>query len=119
MFRTCLSLAFLAMATAASAQSLTLSPKYDAVGTNPDGSKYSGTVTLQPLSDTTIAIQWTIGRSVFKGFAMRRNDTIAATYTLNGEPGLIIYKVDGNSLDALWAVRGMSGNGTERLTPSK
>lgn len=112
-------LAFLAFATCASAESLTLAPKYDAVGTNPDGSQYHGAVTVQILSDTTFAIQWTINGTVYKGFGMRRNDALAATYTIDGEPGLVIYKVDGNGLDGLWAIRGENGNGTEHLTPSR
>ena len=119
MIRTILALAFLAAVTPASAETLTLAPKYTATGTNPDGSKYTGTATVQPQSDTTFAIQWSIGGSVYKGFGMRRNDALAATYTIDGEPGLVIYKVDGNGLDGLWAVRGENGNGTEHLTPSQ
>jgi hypothetical protein len=112
-------LACLAVVTPVSAETLRLAAKYDAVGTNPDGSKYKGTATIQILSDTTFAIQWSIAGSIYKGFGMRRNDAVAATYTIGGEPGLIVYKVDGNSLDGLWAIRGSDGNGTERLTPSK
>lgn len=119
MIRAISTLAFLAVASSASAESLTLAPKYDAVGTNPDGSKYSGTATVQILSDTTFAIQWTINGAVYKGFGMRRNDALAAAYTIDGEPGLIIYKVDGNGLNGLWAIRGENGNGSERLTPSQ
>jgi hypothetical protein len=37
---------------------------------------------------------------------------------IDGEPGLVIYKVDGNGkLDGLWAIRAHDGNGTEVLTP--
>ena len=39
--------AFLAVATAANADTLTLSSHYSAAGTNPDGSKYTGTVAVQ------------------------------------------------------------------------
>jgi hypothetical protein len=103
----------------AGAESLTLSPKYDAVGLNPDGSKYKGVVVLEKLSDTTFAIQWSIGGAVYKGFGMRRNDELAATYTIDGEPGLVIYHVDGDGLDGIWAIRGENGNGAEHLTPTK
>ena len=119
MIRAISALAFLAIVSSASAESLTLATKYDAVGTNPDGSKYTGTATVQILSDTTFAIQWTINGTVYKGFGMRRNDALAATYTIDGEPGLVIYKVDGNGLNGLWAIRGENGNGSEHLTPSK
>jgi hypothetical protein len=119
MVRAILTLVFFVFVTAASAESLKLVQKYDAVGTNADGSKYTGTVTVKILSDTTFAIQWDIGGTIYKGFGMRRNDAVAATYTLDGEPGLIVYKVDGNGLDGLWAVRGLNGNGAEHLTPTK
>ncbi|MGD1037230.1 MAG: hypothetical protein ABR878_08535 [Roseiarcus sp.] len=117
MIRAVATFAFLVLAAAASAEPLTLASKYDAVGTNPDGSKYQGTATVQILSDTTFAIQWLINGSTYKGFGMRRNDALAATYTIDGEPGLVIYRVDGDGLDGVWAIRGESGNGTEHLTP--
>ena len=118
MLRTTATLAFVLFATLARAESLTLAAHYDATGTNGDGSKYTGDVAVKILSDTTFAIQWTIGGTVYKGFGMRRNDALAATYTIDGEPGLIIYEVGTKgALDGLWAVRGQNGNGTERLTP--
>jgi hypothetical protein len=109
---------FLAASVAAQAETLRLSHRYDAAGTNPDGSKYSGTVTIDIISDTTFAIQWNIGGELYKGFGMRRNDALAATYTMGGEPGLMIYQVDDKGImRGLWAVRGQNGNGTEVLTP--
>ena len=37
---------------------------------------------------------------------------------VNGQPGLIIYKVgEGGVLNGLWSIRGQNGNGTDRLTP--
>jgi hypothetical protein len=119
MIRILSTLAFLFIAAAANADTLTLAPNYKAVGTNPDGSQYTGAVAVQILSDTTFAIQWTIDGVVYKGFGMRRDDALAATYTIDGEPGLVIYKVDGNGLNGLWAIRGRSGNGTDRLTPKE
>lgn len=117
MIRILSTLAFLVVAMTANADTLTLASHYKAKGANPDGSEYTGVVAVQILSDTTFAIQWTIGGTVYKGFGMRRDDALAATYTIDGEPGLVIYKVDGNGLHGLWAIRGRSGNGTERLTP--
>jgi hypothetical protein len=111
-------LAFLAAAAPASADSLTLSSHYTAAGVNPDGSKYTGVVSVKILSDTTFAIEWLIGGVTYKGFGMRRNDALAATYTIDGQPGLVIYQLEGNGLDGLWAVRGQNGNGTEHLTPT-
>ena len=118
MLRTTATLAFVLFATLARAESLTLAAHYDATGTNGDGSKYTGDVAVKILSDTTFAIQWTIEGAAYKGFGMRRNDALAATYMIGGQPGLVIYHVDPKGgLDGLWAVRGEDGNGSERLTP--
>ena len=110
-------LAFVVFATMAQAEPLVLAKTYDCVGANPDGSKYTGTVSVNVLSDTTFAIRWDINGATYKGFGMRRNNAVAATYMIDGEPGLIIYEVQGNGLDGLWAVKGEPGNGSEHLTP--
>jgi hypothetical protein len=97
---------------------LKLASSYKAVGKNGDGSAYTGTVAIKIISSTTFSIDWKIGGSVTHGFGMRMNDTLSATYLLNGEPGLVIYKVAGDgSLSGIWAIKGVSGNGSETLTP--
>src|SRR5262249_29183993 len=112
MIRAILMLAFIVVAFPATADTLTLAPTYRAEGTNPDGSKYTGTVRVKVISDTTFTIEWSIGDASYKGFGMRMNDSLAATYMIDGEPGLILYKVDGNGLHGLWTIRGHDGNGT-------
>lgn len=104
--------------SARAADVLQLASSYKAVGKNGDGSGYTGTVTIKIISDTTFSIDWKIGGSVTKGFGMRMNDTLSATYMLDGQPGLIIYKVQGDgSLAGIWAIKGQPGNGSEVLTP--
>jgi hypothetical protein len=117
MIRAILVLAFLAIGFPAIADTLTLASKYEAVGTNPDGSKYKGTVRVKVVSDTTFTIEWLIGTETYEGFGMRMNDALAAPYMINGEPGLVLYKVDGNGLHGLWTIRGHDGSGTETLLP--
>src|ERR1700677_3996475 len=118
-----LSLAFVATLlvpgfdTAMAADSMTLASRYDVSGSNPDGSKYSGTASVKVISDTTFTIKWDIAGSGYEGFGMRLNDTFAANYTIDGEPGLVMYKVDGSGINGLWAIRGHNGSGTEHLTP--
>ncbi|HEY1748578.1 MAG TPA: hypothetical protein VGG11_17670 [Xanthobacteraceae bacterium] len=118
-----LSLAFVAtlllpaVDAASAADSMTLASRYDVAGTNPNGSAYSGTATVKVISDTTFTIKWDIAGSVYEGFGMRLNDTLSATYTIDGEPGLVMYKVDGTGIKGLWAIRGHNGSGTEKLTP--
>jgi hypothetical protein len=49
---------------------------------------------------------------------MRSDDALAATYTIDGKPGLVIYKVnDDGVFHGIWVVRGDNEGGTERLTP--
>ena len=114
----CTAILFATVAAGANAEPLKLAPKYNDVGTNPDGSKYSGTANVSIISDTTFTIEWRIGGDTYKGFGMRFNDSLAATYMINGEPGLVIYKVDDKGvLRGVWAVRGENGSGSDTLTP--
>jgi hypothetical protein len=107
-----------ALAQSASPSSLPLASRYDVDGTNPDGSRYSGALAIEVISNTTYAVRWDIAGAVYRGFGMRMNDALSATYTLDGQPGLIMYEVRPNGiLQGIWAVRGQSGNGTERATP--
>ncbi|HEX4408985.1 MAG TPA: hypothetical protein VH206_09440 [Xanthobacteraceae bacterium] len=118
MIRTLLTLAFVAAAATAQAEPLKLHAHYDAAGTNPNGSPYHGTATIRVVSEATFTIHWLIEGATFDGFGMRTGDALAATYTINGRPGLVVYKVgDNDALEGLWAVRGDNENGTERLTP--
>jgi len=119
MIRMLCALAFLAVALPAGAEPdvLTLASKYEATGANPDGSKYKGTVRVNVISHSTFTIKWSIGNSTYEGFGMRMNDSLAATYVIDGEPGLVMYKVDGDGLSGIWAVRGHEKVGTEHLRP--
>jgi hypothetical protein len=118
MVRTIAAFVFCLLAVPAFADNLTLAKHYKATGTNPDGSTYTGDVQVEIISDTTFSIVWTISGTKYKGFGMHRNNAIAATYEIDGQPGLVVYKVDGNGWDGAWAVRGQNGNGTEHLTPA-
>jgi hypothetical protein len=110
-------LALLPVVASARAEPLTLASHYAASGSNPDGSKYTGAVDVKVISDTTYTIVWKIGDETYQGFGMRLNDSLAATYMIDGEPGLIIYKLDGDGLTGAWAIRGHDGVGTEHLRP--
>jgi hypothetical protein len=101
----------------ARAEALHLAAHYAASGSNPDGSQYTGNADVTVISDTTFSIVWKIEGQRYEGFGMRLNDSLAATYMINGEPGLVIYHVDGNGLTGAWAIRGHDGVGTEHLRP--
>jgi hypothetical protein len=118
MIRILVAAAWLAVATASHAEPLRLATRYDDAGTNPNGSSYSGHVDVQVISDTTFTIKWTIGSVIYSGFGMHLNAMVAATYIIDGIPGLIMYQVQPNGvLSGIWAVRGREGAGTEQLTP--
>jgi hypothetical protein len=96
---------------------LQLASTYDEVGTNPDGSKYTGTATVEVISDTTFLIKWKIGGTLYSGFGMRRGDTLAGDLPGQRPAGLIMSTVgDGGVLNGNWSIRGKDGNGTDRQT---
>jgi hypothetical protein len=109
--------AFLALA-AAPAMAQDIGGVYAVSGTNFDGSTYEGTAEIVLLSETTCAITWTTGDTTSQGTCMRRNDTFAAGYDLQGKIGLLIYDIlNDGSMEGAWTVTGIDGFGTERLTP--
>ena len=101
----------------ASAETLQLAHHYKATGAGPDGSQYTGEVTIDITSDTTFAISWDIGGTIYKGFGMRRNDVLAASFFSGKSSGLAMYQVQGDGLDGQWTFKGENGSGTEHLTP--
>jgi hypothetical protein len=92
--------------------------RYNAEGTNRDGSPYSGTATISRSSNTTCRIDWKTGSSSSSGFCMLSNGSLAAAYKLGNSVGLVLYelKSDG-SLTGSWTVADQPGAGTEVLTP--
>lgn len=90
---------------------------YNVYGTNPDGSSYSGTATITLASETTCIIEWETGDSVSEGICMLFDDTFAASYILDDEIGLAVYRVKGDSvLEGAWTITGQDGAGTEVLS---
>jgi len=104
--------------TAAAQQGIT--GRYQALGTNFDGSQYRSFVEISAASDVTCRIRWVDaqGRSGQDGICMRSGAIVTAAYILNGKPGLIIYRQQDNGvLDGTWTVSGASGTGREILSP--
>ncbi len=106
------------LAAPAAAQSI--GGVYDVVGTNFNGSQYTGTAEIRLTSQTTCVIRWITGGSTSEGICMRNNDAFAAAYKLGNAVGLIVYKTNPDgSMQGLWTIAGQDGNGTEILTPKK
>ncbi|MBC7280390.1 hypothetical protein [Hoeflea sp.] len=91
---------------------------YTVEGTNLDGSSYGGTARIEPSSDTTCHIHWSTG-SESTGICMLYGNAFAAGYVFEtGGVGLVVYEVmDDGSLEGVWTIDGLSGAGTEILTP--
>ncbi len=110
--------ALVLMSGTAIADTMTLAQHYNVTGTNANGSHYTGTADVTVISTTTFLVAWHIGSGTSSGFGMRMGDTISATYMLNGQPGLIIYRASGGGgFKGIWAIRGQNGSGTEAWTP--
>jgi hypothetical protein len=102
----------------ASAQSI--GGSYQVAGKNFDGSDYSGTAEITLTSQTTCVIEWETAGVKSQGICMRNDDAFSAAYVLEGEIGLVTYKVDEDgTLNGLWTLAGKEGNGSEVLTPAK
>jgi hypothetical protein len=69
LLRTLCTLALLAVALPAGADPLSLASRYEASGSNPDGSKYTGTASVKVISDASYTIVWKIGGSIYKDSA--------------------------------------------------
>jgi hypothetical protein len=52
-------------------------------------------------------------RFILSGLWHAVEGTLSATYLIDGEPGLVMYKVDGTGINGLRAIRGHNGSGTE------
>lgn len=83
---------------------------YRVQGTNPNGSRYSGTLTLDR-SGSLYLLHWKIGRDTFHGQGTLSGRTLTIDW---GQPDPVIYQVmsDG-TLDGTWA----KGQGKETLFP--
>jgi hypothetical protein len=105
-----------AVATPALAQKV--GGNYTVEGTNPDGSKYSGTATITP-SGSTCRIVWDTG-GTSKGICMLANKAFAAYYRMGDGDGLVVYEVQPDGvLKGYWTITDKDGAGTETLTPAK
>lgn len=97
----------------------TVGGNYSVAGTNFDGTRYTGTVQIRFLSDSTCTITWQVGTTA-QGVCMRAEGVVSAAYRFDqgGKIGLVTYFVqpDG-TLNGRWTITGANGVGTEILSP--
>ena len=114
----------LAIASAAApslAASPDLSGRYACAGTNADGSRYSGTVTITPMGSAW-RIDWIVGGSSHGGVGLVEGDVLSACWNIRGtrDGGIVVYRLAaGGRLIGRWsATTGTGAVGTETLTPA-
>ena len=85
---------------------------YQVAGTNPDGSKYSGTVTVTR-SRATLRIVWKIGGRVWRGTGLRAGNILSVGYG----GGVAAYRiVHSKRFEGEWAPHGSAKTGREVWT---
>ncbi len=75
---------------------------YRVEGTNPgNGSKYSGTVTVEKTGETYRVI-WVVAGERYVGTGIGNKDFIAVSYRSGNDTGLALYGEDGGNWAGLW-----------------
>lgn len=97
-----------------------ISGTYTVTGVNLDGNDYSGEVTLTSLGSDNYAMAWTIGNGNQKGTGNLSGDTLKADWSDGSNIGAVTYTMQADgSFSGTWTQEGVSGTGTETLTPKK
>jgi|ERR1051325_6578545 len=89
--------------------------KYDVKGTNPSGTTYSGTVSVQQTGDT-FKVTWNIGGTQYTGTGIGNDEFLAVSYTSGGNTGLALYGEQGDEWKGVWTYAGGTKIGTEVWT---
>jgi len=91
---------------------------YACQGTNPDGSGYSGTVTITA-QGAAYAMSWSIGGSGHNGVAILMDGYLSSSWGVagRGPGGIVVYKVEADGrLVGKWSNPSGGQLGTETLT---
>jgi len=89
--------------------------KYDVAGTNPSGSSYSGTVSVQKTGDT-FKVTWNIGGTQYVGTAIGNDEFLAVSYVSGSNTGLALLSDQGDEWKGIWTYAGGTKIGTETWT---
>jgi len=103
-------LAAVLLSLGAPALAQSLSGSYRAEGRNPDGSAYSGTVTIQD-NGGSISMNWQVGAQSYSGKGTRNGDVVWVDW---GDSYPVVYvRMPSGELHGTWS----NGRGLERLIP--
>lgn len=83
---------------------------------NPDGTSYTGNVSVSGHGDYDV-LSWTItsGGGNYSGVGIEMDGLLGVGWGKN-KPGVVVYKVDGGTLNGKWTMTGATGLGTEVLS---
>lgn len=90
---------------------------YDCNGSNPGGAgQYKGTVAIIK-NGSNYNVTWNIGTQTYLGVGILSGNQFSVGYsdTKKSWFGVVVYKVDGKTLQGDWAMHGSGKNGTETL----
>ena len=95
-----------------------LSGTYAVNGTNQQGQNYQGTAEIKRSKLNNYTITWEIGSQQQAGSGVFDGTTFAVNWEMGSDKGTVTYtyQPDG-SLKGTWTQDGVSGTGTETLTP--
>jgi len=91
---------------------------YDVSGTNPDGSLYTGTLTLQQVGLSSFQLSWSVGTNTIEGVGMISGLMLAVVFQLGEQTGMGMYELRSTGeLSGTWTVIGSQATGTEIARP--
>lgn len=81
--------------------------KYAAMGVTPDGKQYKAAVQIAMLGQVH-ALLWKLESGAgYEGIGLRADSVLGSAYAAPGRKfGLIVYKIDGGTLDGTWVTNG-------------
>ncbi|NJO34225.1 MAG: hypothetical protein HC869_14935 [Rhodospirillales bacterium] len=93
-----------------------LSGTYGVNGTNPDGTRYTGTAKIV-MKPGRCRVNWVHGNNTSYGTCKLSGKTFSVDFVLNGSRGTVVYELRSNgNLAGVWWMRGMkSRKGRETL----
>jgi len=99
------------------AMAQTVGGSYTVAGANPDGAAYAGTAEIT-LDGDNCTMTWAFGNGTATGACLQADGVLATSYATDGVVTLVLYRVQADGvLNGMWRVAGITGAGTEVLTP--
>jgi len=86
---------------------------YQVTGTNPDGSSYLGTLTVEAYGET-YSLVWEVGNTVTTGVGLREGNVLSGGW----DCGVVTYRIqEDGRLEGVWALCSEPHTGTEQAIP--